>query len=395
MIPRTKVNYGLGHLIRALFITEKENRHRLRLISLLRDYFDEKHVLLTPSGRGALYYILKATDKTRVLIPAYTCNAVVEATLLAGKEIAYADIEMDGFNMDVSHLPSMVDERTVIVATHQFGIPCNIERIMEIGREKGALVIEDAAASLGSRVNGRLTGTFGDVSFFSFDSTKLINVPLKGGFIIAKDPLFLEKIEDVRRRVTMRMPFPLKVKLLLEAAALIVISNHFLYRIFHWLAFAVRGKYTAECATLSRELNQCYIYELANWQAFVASAQVEEIDRIISERREKYAWYIEKLSACAAFKLPPLDSRSEWSNIRFPIRIRGDKFAYYRRAAQRGIDFAFSFTFIVCPEEFINARNLALRILDVPFYSRLTAAERERVVSALMSLDSEVRRDNG
>ena len=395
MIPRTKVNYTLSHLIRALFTTENGRDYRSHLIGLLRNYFDEKNILLTPSGRGALYYILMATDKCRVLIPAYTCNAVVEAALLAGKEVVFADIERDGFNMDVSGLESVVDERTAIVATHQFGIPCDIERIMEIGRAKGALVIEDAAASLGSRVRGKLTGTFGDVSFFSFDSTKLINVPLKGGFIIARDPLFLQKIESIRRQVAKPMPLWVKLNLLLQAALLVAIANPVLYRIFYLIVFSFRDKYIAESAVLSTILNRHYLNDLANWQAFIASAQISEIDRIIRDRQGKYAWYRQKLSCCSAFELPPTDREGNWSTIRFPIRIRGDKFAYYRRAAQRGIDFAFSFTFIVCPEKFVNARNLAHRILDVPFYSRLSGAERERVVSVLTSLESGVRHENG
>src|SRR5438128_2628584 len=122
MIPRTKVNYTLGDLTRALFTTESGRDYRSHLISLLSDYFGEKHILLTPSGRGALYYILKATDKNRVLIPAYTCNAVVEAALLAGKEVLFADVGKHGFNMDDTHLETVIDERTAVVATHQFGI---------------------------------------------------------------------------------------------------------------------------------------------------------------------------------------------------------------------------------------------------------------------------------
>lgn len=393
MIPRTKVNYTLNQLVRALFTTEGGRDHKSHLVSLLRDYFGEKNILLTPSGRGALYYILKATDKSRVLVPAYTCNAVVEAALLAGKEVVFADVEEDGFNMDVSCLDGVIDEYTAVIGTHQFGIPCNIERIIEVGRQRGALIIEDAAASLGSRVNGKLTGTFGDVSFFSFDSTKLVNVPLKGGFLIAKDPLFLQKIEDVRRQVTRPMPLRIKLSLLLQAALLITIANHALYRIFYSLVFALRNKYTAETAVLSKELDQYYIYELANWQAFIASKQIEEIDRLIRDRQRKYAWYREKLSCCSGFELPPVDREGEWSCIRFPVCVCGDKFAYYRRAAQQGIDFAFSFTFIVCPEEFVNARRLAVRILDLPFYSKLTERERSRVVSVLTSLDGEVHRD--
>lgn len=57
-------------------------------------------------------------------------------------------------------------------------------------------MIEDCAASLGTVYNGKLTGLFGNYAFFSFDSTKLVTVPSKGGFIIAADAAELHAIEQ-------------------------------------------------------------------------------------------------------------------------------------------------------------------------------------------------------
>ena len=55
-----------------------------------------------------------------------------------------------------------IDEDTVLVLTHQFGLPCQFEPLLKLARQVGAFVVEDAAASLGSRSKGRLTGTLGD-----------------------------------------------------------------------------------------------------------------------------------------------------------------------------------------------------------------------------------------
>ena len=123
MIPRTKVNYSAGELLHALFVSESAARHRDTLKARLRELFGFEHVLLTPSGRAALYFLLRALPQTRVIVPAYTCKAVVEAARLAEKDVVHVEIEPEGFNMDVRQLEPLLDNNCIVIATHQFGIP--------------------------------------------------------------------------------------------------------------------------------------------------------------------------------------------------------------------------------------------------------------------------------
>jgi len=387
MIPRTKVNYTLAEVLRAALVTERGSDYREPLRALLRNYLGQEHVLLTPSGRGALYFILRALPQPRVLMPAYTCKAVAEAAMLAGKEIVHVEIEPDGFNMDLAALAKAVDGRSIVIATHQFGIPCAIEAIVDLCHGKGAVVVEDAAPSLGSRVGGRLTGTFGDAAFYSFDSTKLINVPMKGGFLTAKDPGLFQRICDLYRKDIKPLPWLQTFKLLVAAIILLALGNHILYRCFHKLMFEWRGRFTGDSAVLNQTLDQFYVYDMANWQAYMAAGQVRKIDQIIAFRQLRYAEYLAKLDGCRAFIAPPVDRNAEWACIRFPIRVAGDKLAYYRRATRRGVDFAFSFTFLACPKEFTNAIRLADSVLDLPFYLKLTANETDDVVAALRKME--------
>ena len=96
MIPRVRVNYGWRDLLVA--VTSKSGQHRAGLRQTLAEMFGAEDVLLTPSGRAGLYFILRAVAQTRVVIPAYTCKAVIEAALLAGKEVCFLDAEPNGFN---------------------------------------------------------------------------------------------------------------------------------------------------------------------------------------------------------------------------------------------------------------------------------------------------------
>lgn len=389
MIPRTKVNYGLGDLVRAAFTREAGMNHADALVDELKTLTGCRHILLTASGRGALYAILRAIDRERVVIPAYTCKAVDEAAVLAEKTIVHVPTEHDGFNYDAAALDELVDARSVVIATHQFGIPCDMDATMRIARKHGAIVVEDAAASLGTRIAGRLTGTIGDVGFFSFDSTKLVTVPMKGGFIATNDDDLAARIEDVIGR-EMQVPGLLwKVRTLVGAAILVLIENGLLYRLFHWLVFARRGAFTFDEAGLHAEFTEFYRHRLTNWQSRIALDQIRRLDGIIRIRQTRYRQLHDSLAGLRRGLLPPEDVNAEWACIRFPLRVRDDKLGYYRELNDRGVDCAFSFTYIAQPKACDRAQRLADEVLDLPYYEKLTDKELESVVDAVLKIDSQ------
>ncbi len=389
MVPRTKVNYTGRDLIQAARIPRQRGAYIAQVTDELRRYLGEPNLLLTPSGRGGLYHILRAINHQRVVVPAFTCKAVVEAVRLAGKTPVFVDTESDGFNVDSASLKEVIDSDSVVVATHQFGIPTDIERLLELCRARNAMVIEDVAAALGTRIDGRLAGTFGDAAFYSFDSTKLLNVPLKGGAVTAKDADFFARIVTQYRNSVRSMTRPEQARLLLMAAALVNIEQHRRYEIFHALNFRLRGRFTADGPKLSKELDSFYTVDLAEWQAFIALPQVRGLDELIARRRQRYSEYVQLLGGIRALKLPPEDAGKQWACIRFPVRTRGDKLQYYRQALTQGIDFGFSFTYIAAPASFVRAHQLARSVLNLPFYTRLTDGERDRVVEALWAIDRE------
>lgn len=347
-----------------------------------------------PSGRGGLYAILRSIEQRRVIVPAYTCKAVVEASTLAGKRIEFVDAESDGFNIRTDDLEPMLGPDAAFIATHQFGIPCEIERISEMCRRKGSILIEDCAASLGTLANGKLTGTFGDAAFFSFDSTKLITVPLKGGFVITRSAELMDSIERFCAGHLRPLPSSKKAKWLTMASILRTLENPILYQLFHNLMFRWRGRFTQDTPDLNVTLTPFYVHEMAEWQAAIAVKQIQMIDAIVEQRRQLYAEFRRDLSDCQSFSVPPEDPERQWCCIRFPIRVKGDKIRFYERASKLGVDFAFSFTFIACPHDCKNAHKLADAVLDIPYYSKLTAAERKAVVQVLKHLDTEMSHED-
>jgi dTDP-4-amino-4,6-dideoxygalactose transaminase len=388
MIPRVRVNYGWRDLLAAC--RSRRSTHREELRAALATRFEVGEVLLTPSGRGGLYFILRAAPQPRVVIPAYTCNAVIEAATLAGKEVVCVDAAANGFNSSVTDLADLLDTDTAFIATHQYGIPCDIVATAQLCRERGALLIEDCAASLGSRVRGQLTGTFGDLAFFSFDSTKLVNVPLKAGFVIARDPEWLAAVRAAYEAGIEPMPAHHQRRLLGLATGYVALRSPRLYGLYH--RFALRQRYTAETAELSATRTEFYRYDVTEWQAAIALPQIARLDALVDRRRALYAGYRGELTGCHHLALPPSDARGEWACIRFPILVQGDKLAWYRRANQRGVDFAFSFTHLASPPECEHAQALAREVLDLPFYDALEERELRRTVRVLRSLDRKASR---
>jgi len=390
MLARTKVNYRWRDLGRALFRSDRTSAARDNLRALLASYQQAHHLLLTPSGRAGLYYLLRASDRPRVLVPGYTCKAVTEAALLAGKEVVQIDVD-DGFNLSAAALVDQIDDRSIVIATHQFGIPCEIEQICALARRHGALVFEDTAPALGSRVNGRLVGTFGDAAFFSFDSTKLVHVPLKAGFVTVQDAALFARVRDIHDRETTPMAPARKLSLLVQAAILLALEQPHLYRIFHKLVFDWRGRFTADDAIVRPIKTRFYSDRMAEWQAAIAVPQIERLDHLVAHRRELYDELLRRLAGCGAIELPPHDGAREWACIRFPVLVRDNRTSYYREATSRGVDFAFSFSFLAgAAASTPVAHRLASRILDLPYYDKLTEADLNTVTKVLCELEGRI-----
>ncbi len=389
MIPRLKVNYGVGDLVRSLRPGHRGNRPKERLCQQLRDYFGVDNVLLTPSGRAGLYFILRASQRPRVVVPAFTCKAVVEAARLAGKQVEYVEVDRDDFNMSAAGLEALAGDDAIVLATHQFGIPCPIEKIVDVCRARGALVVEDVAPAFGTRSNGRLTGTFGDAAFFSFDSRKAINVPVKAGFVIVRDAERYERVRSAYSAEIQPLPGRLGAKFWLTGLAYQLLGRPLLYRLFHLLYFQMRGVFVTEEPELDLRRSPFYRYDISGWQAFLAAEQMARIDEIVERRRANYRKLHTALAGCEAIELPPVDERQEWVPTRFAIRARGDKLDYYRRASRRGIDFAFSFTYLASPPAYTGAHRLASSVLNAPYYLKLSDDEIERVGEVLRSIDAE------
>src|SRR5512142_938673 len=151
----------------------------------------------TEYGRMALYFILKSLDfppGSEIIVPALTFWVVPEMCRVAGLKVVFADIDPYTFTLSPEAMERAITPNTrAVLPTHLYGLPCDLDPIMEIARRHNLRVIEDCAHSLGSTYRGQMVGTFGDASFFSFQAFKPLNT-FGGGLAWMRDG-------DLARRV--------------------------------------------------------------------------------------------------------------------------------------------------------------------------------------------------
>jgi len=149
------------------------------------------------SGRMAFYEVLRHLNLFKddeIILLGFTCSVMVNAVLRAGLTPVFSDVDPDTFGSSVFSIEKLITPNTkVIVAQHSFGIPCQIEKIQRLAREKSIFLIEDCALSVGSKFKGIIVGNFGDVAIFSTDHSKPINT-LIGGLVYSKDHTLMAKL---------------------------------------------------------------------------------------------------------------------------------------------------------------------------------------------------------
>ena len=379
VIPNIKVNYSLREIIHACFIQSKSPKYLNLLKQGLCKYFGVHDVLLTSSGRSAIYHILVNLPQKKVIVPAYTCDVVVEAAKLAGKDIVYAHVKKETLNVDVELLPK-VDSDCIVIATHLFGFPCDIKRICEICKINGAIVLEDCAGSFGTYVDGQLTGTFGDYAIFSFSASKLLNAPTKGGFIIAKNSkdLYLLKEKIAFRKCDIKF----KLKAICKSIAFCLDKNAYI----HFLLSSIRHLHQtkayipAETYTPNKGLIEDYLRGFYNWQAYVVLKQLERLPLILKKREELTDIYDKVMNYCSQNN----SFLRSATCIRYPIYVK-DREKKRAEMRAKGIEVGFGFEHCVFPSNYNEELSFVDEIAYLPFGNNYTKDEIDKIVSVLSS----------
>jgi dTDP-4-amino-4,6-dideoxygalactose transaminase len=154
---------------------------------------------------AALLLDIKTGDE--VIVPSFTFVSTVNAFILRGAQPVFVDIRPDTLNLDEALLEQKITPRTrAIVIVHYAGVACEPDSIVEIAHRHGIPVIEDNAHGLFGKYKGRPLGTFGCLATLSFHETKNFTCG-EGGALLINDPKLIERAEVIREKGTNRSRF--------------------------------------------------------------------------------------------------------------------------------------------------------------------------------------------
>lgn len=162
--------------------------------------FGTKFAVSFNSGTATLHAAMEALGVgpgDEVISPGFTVIMDSTATFHANAIPVYADIDPDTFNMDPKDIEKKITPKTkAILAVAMYGLPCDLDSIMELAEKHNLAVIEDNAQCYLSMYKGRLTGTIGHIASYSFENSKHLCCG-EGGIIITDD----EKAAEMARKI--------------------------------------------------------------------------------------------------------------------------------------------------------------------------------------------------
>jgi perosamine synthetase len=159
-------------------------------------YHGVRYAVAHTNGTAALhaaFFALGLGPGDEVIAPSATYWATAMPVLAVGAIPVFADIDPATMNIDPADIARRISPRTrAIVAMHGGGMPCEMDPIMDLARQHGIKVVEDASHSHGAQYKGRRTGTFGDVAAFSLQTSKLCPSG-EGGVLITNNQEYFER----------------------------------------------------------------------------------------------------------------------------------------------------------------------------------------------------------
>lgn len=332
----------------------------------LKEKFNARKVLLTHSCTAALEMsalLCGIEPGDEVLMPAYTFVSTANAFALRGASLKFIDIRPDTLNLDEKLLESALTPNTkLIVAVHYAGIACEMEAINDIAKRRNIFVVEDAAQAVNATYKETYLGTIGHMGAYSFHETKNF-MSGEGGALLINDERFIERAEIIREKGTNRTQY-------------------------------LRGeidKYTwvdIGSSYLPSEITAAFLY-----------AQLEAYQTITQKRWEIFNYYARELTPLQErelIRLPPDTDYGRHNAHMFYLIVRtghDDRDRLLDFLRRRRIQATFHYIPLHVspmgkrmgyrPGDLPKTEDLSARLVRLPCFFQLTAAEQDRVIDCI------------
>jgi perosamine synthetase len=199
----------------------------------------------------ALKEVYNFSDGDEIIMPSFTIISCAQSVVYQGLKPVFIDANPSTWNIDVNLIEQAITKKTkAIMVVHIYGLPSDMDPIINLAKKYNLKIIEDAAESHGQEYKGKKCGGFGDISTFSFYPNKHITTG-EGGMIMTSDEKLFEKCSSLKN--------------------LCFTKNRFVHEELGWN------------------------YRMSNLQAAVGVAQFERLESFIEKKKQMGALYQELL----------------------------------------------------------------------------------------------------
>jgi len=364
-------------------------------------YIGSADAITVPSGRAGFRCALKAMQLeagAEVICSAFGYPVVPFLVKSLGYKIRFVDCEMHTLGMDPDKLAAAISEQTgAVIATHLYGVPCQIDRIAEITQASGTALMEDCAHCYGAAVGGKKVGAFGDAACFSFETSKVINT-MGGGMVTVRDAKLGQRIRDIARRETqndMRWLIKRLSKTSFEAA----VTHPLLFNLGVYQALrALSNKkekgdrfasgYHGDEISMAGKMGR-----YTNYQAGLGLAAMQTIGDVVARREVNAMRLIGQLKDQLHFQQPA--GPDVVANFMLVTALVPDIPEVSARLLKAGIDTKYLYMrdcsgIFDTGEEFPNAARAEREVLHIPAHPHLTDDEIDTVAAKVREVISQL-----
>ena len=360
-----------------------------------------KRVFGMPAGRHALWAFLDAANISHdgeVIVAAYNYYVIVRLLVQWGLRPVFVDIDHDTLNLDPAGVAKTITDRTrLVVVTHMFGVPANLDAILAVCKPMSVKVFEDCAHAVGSSdIHGLQLGTRGDGALFSFGPQKIVNC-FGGGMLALGAALARDWTPPSPPKVSWTVAAATPTKALMS-----VFMTPSLYRctlrplIKLGRSMAERGwPWLRDVASPSKDLNG-YRFDLksrppfAAFMPFLCARQLGRLERNVRVRRAIIAQIKAATAHLTCYKFLDEDRFGRANGSYFGVYIE-DVGAFTRFMLTKGIEVE-PHAFYDCASlpqfaDFATKCSLAQLASDhlvrLPSYPQLTGRQLKRIIQAM------------
>ena len=359
------------------------------------EFIGSADAVTVPSGRGGfklLFDALQLKPGAEVICSAFGYPIVPFLVKSLGYDLKFVDCEMHTLGMDPQKLETAITDNTAaVIATHLYGVPCQIDKITALTKARGAALIEDCAHCYGAAVDDQKVGTFGDAACFSFETSKVINT-MGGGMVTVNNAELGQKIREASRAGTQN-GLKWLIKRLSKTTFESLVTNPLLFNlgVYQALRLMPRGEedrfasgYHGDEVSMSGKMGR-----YTNYQARLGLRGMQTVGDVIARRRANAERLIDQLDEQIKFQKPFADNVD--ANYMLVTVLTDELSALAGRLLRAGIDTKHLYMrdcsgMFEGAGDFPNAVRAEKEVLHIPAHPHLSLADVDVLAAKVQSV---------